>query len=475
MERMVSMKTNRCAALAGLVLSVSLPSVSLGGEFGGGIKIGVSQTDNVFLVSSPDEIDDIVYQATPFLTFLHESPGLDANVRYSFDWYRYSDLDITSKFHKGEASLTSRVWQNSLTTEVGIRRSQVLSDPYDVIPPGSLPLSGNLVDQDELWIDPQLNRQLGGAVDLNAGYRYAKLRYDDPLVQNSDNHLANFGLDNYRSGSGLTWALRYEWRHTEYEVSAPWEYQQALAELGFWANGSTRVFGSGGRESAWDKPLDPAMTDPFWEAGFAYSANENLIAEFAAGERSFGSSWRGKLDYTFRRGSTSLNYNETPTSTAYNQSGGPRPALDPDDLDEFLDQPGNAERYISKRFQWSLDLAFRRTDLRLSVFDEDRTGRTSADGVLRDDQSQTGVTADFSWQAGVRTEFVIFGSLIDQEIDSASKSRFTRAGINTNYRLGTRSSISLGYQYNEQKPRGETTNSRDYVANVVSLFFTYTM
>jgi uncharacterized protein (PEP-CTERM system associated) len=328
---------------------------------------------------------------------------------------------------------------------------------------------------DELWINPQLNRQLGGAIGLNAGYRYSKLRFDDALTQNNDNHSANFGLDNYRSGSGLTWALRYDWRRTEYEFSAPWEYQQALAELGFWANASTRVFGSGGKESAWDKPLDPAMTDPFWEAGFAYSANENMSAEFAAGERSFGSSWRGMLDYTFRRGSTSLSYNETPTTTGYNRGGGTRSALDPDDLDEFLDQPGNAERYISKRFQWSLDLDFRRTGFQLSVFDEDRTGRTSADGVPGDDQSQTGVMANFSWQAGVRTEFVISGSFIDRETGSGGESRFSGASFNANYSLGTRSSISLGYQRSEDKPRDEVSTSRDYVANVVSLFFTYTM
>ena len=37
-------------------------------------------------------------------------------------------------------------------------------------------------------------------------------------------------------GQGLTWALRYDWRRSEYEISAPWENQQATAELGFWVN-----------------------------------------------------------------------------------------------------------------------------------------------------------------------------------------------------------------------------------------------
>jgi len=475
MVRTDSTKSSKYSTVLGFVLLFSLSSLSWGAEIGGGISVGASRTDNVFLATSPDEIDDIVYQASPFFNFLHESPQLDANVRYTFDWYRYADLDTTSKYHRGEASLTSRVWQNSLTTTIGIRRRQTLNDPDDVIPPGNMPLSGNLIDQDELWFNPNLNRRLGGTIALNAGYTYSKVRFNNTMAQGNVNQLANLAVDNYSIGRGLTWALRYNWRRTDYDVSAPWEYQQAMGELGFWVNASTRVFGSGGKESAWDNPFDPALTDPFWEAGFAYSPNENLTAEFAVGERSFGSSWRGRLDYTFRRGSTSLSYNETPTTTGYNRSGGARSTLDPDDLDEFLDRPGNAERFISSRLQWMLNLTFRRAGFDLSVFDEDRTGRISAEGVPGEDQSQTGVTANFAWQAGVRTEFVIFGSIINRETGSMSRSRYAGAGLNVNYRLGTRSSVSLGYRYDEQEPRGEVATSRDYVANVVSLFYKYSM
>ncbi len=76
---MDSMNRNRRVGSAGLVLLFLIPSVSLGAEFGGGIRIGVSHTDNVFLSVSPNEIDDIVYQASPWLSFIHESSQLDAN------------------------------------------------------------------------------------------------------------------------------------------------------------------------------------------------------------------------------------------------------------------------------------------------------------------------------------------------------------------------------------------------------------
>ena len=262
------------------------------------------------------------------MSFVHESPQLDANAEYAFDWYRYSDLKTTSNYHRGEASLTGRAWEDSLTAELGARRSQVLSDPDDVIPPGRLPLSGNLIDQDEWWFNPRLSRSLGSVVTLDANYRYSKIQFDDSLTQDNTNHTGNFGLENYSAGQGLTWALRYDWRRSEYEISAPWENQQATAELGFWVNAKTRVFGAGGKESSWDNPFDPAMDDSFWEAGFAYSPSEKLSAEFAAGERSFGSSWRGRLDYTFRRGSTSLSYDESPTTTGFDRIGGTRSILE---------------------------------------------------------------------------------------------------------------------------------------------------
>ena len=350
------MKNNSFLSVSCLALACLLPAAGLGAEVGGGIRVGASYTDNVFLDTAP-EIDEVIFQASPFLNLVHESPNWDANVNYAFNWYRYSDLKTTSKYHRGQATLIGKTLQDSLTAELGARRSQTLSDPDGVIPSGRLPLSGNLVDQDEWWFNPRFNRRLGGMATVDASYRYSRIQFDDSTRQYNTNHNGNFGVENYSAGQGLTWALRYDWRRTEYEASVPWEYQRATAELGFWVNAKTRVFGAGGKESAWDNPFDPALADPFWEAGFAHSAGENLSAEFAVGERSFGSSWRGNLDYTFRRGITSLSYDESPTTTGFNRGGGVQNVLDPDDLDDlddFLDRPGSTGFSVLRRLRHSL-------------------------------------------------------------------------------------------------------------------------
>ena len=52
----------------------------------------------------------------------------------------------------------------------------------------------NLLDEDEWWINPRLVRQLGGAITLNADYRYSKVQYDDSEVQDNDNQLGTPSL-----------------------------------------------------------------------------------------------------------------------------------------------------------------------------------------------------------------------------------------------------------------------------------------
>lgn len=475
MEAMASTKNNNRAASNTLWGLVMLPVVSFGADLSGGVGVGVSFTDNIFLDSSPNEVDDYVYQASPWFTLDHESPRFDATADYTVDWYRYDDLGVSGNYHRGAVAFTGKAWNEELRAEVGARRSQTLSNPDDVIPTGTLPLSGNVLDRDEIWINPRLKRLLSKSVGVDASYRYSEIEYDDAFVQDNTNQNASLSLDNYVGGRGLTWAIRYEWRRTEYDVSAPWEYQQASGELGVWMNASTRIFATAGKESPWDKPFDPAMEDPFWEAGVAYSRSDNVSAQFAAGERSFGPSWRANIDYAFKRGSTKLSYSESPSTTGFTEGRGTPDILDPIDFDDFLGRPGRAERFIRKRLDWSLDFDLRRTGFSLTVFDEDRLDRVNAIGTPLEDQAEIGVSANLSWQAGVRTEFVASGSVVDQDTGTGNKSKIKEVRLNVKYRLGSRSDISFGYSYAEQDPRGEESLSRDYVSNVASLFFNYSM
>ena len=129
--------------------------------------------------------------------------------------------------------------------------------------------------------------------------------------------------------------------------------------------------------------------------------------------------------------------------------------------------------FLLERFAWNLNLNFRRTGFTVGVFSEDRTGRIRTDGTPLGDQSQAGVRARFNWQAGTRTEFAVTGRFVDRETGVANKSRFTGAKLEINYAVGANSTLSVAYEHADQEPRGQSAGGREYVANIVSLFFTY--
>lgn len=459
--------------MAGVIASNSVPAAELGAS----ITVGLSNTDNALLVPSPDEVEDRVLWLSPTIDFTHESASLDANLRYRLDWYKFDELDETSTFHMGELSITPKFWQENLEFEVGARRAQVLRSPTLGIQPGRLPITNNLVDRDEVFANPRLDLELGRAVSLLADYRYTEGSYDDPVadIQDDTIHDGRFSVDNYRSGRGLTWAARYNYRKTEYEVSPPWEYQQAGIEAGFWVNSEVRVFASGGQESAWDDPVDTGLSDPFWEVGLARDTGDRFTAVVAVGERSFGPSWRGNLEFEFRRGSTSLSYSETPTTTAFNLNGPRLNVIDPDDFVEFLDTPGEAERFVLNRLEWNLQLDYRRTDVEVVVFSEDRTERLLADGSFLPDQWQRGAGISFVWEAGRRTDLGLSGTAIRRDDGEFNSSDFMVASASITYRLHSRSNLTLSYEYAKEEPREDSVSTIDYVSNVVTLAFTYSL
>lgn len=441
-------------------------------EFVASIEVGISHTDNVFLSPSGEEVDDMVFSVAPHINWTYESRSLDADLNYNYNWYKYEDLDTDSSFQHYEASVTPKIGDDVFTMQIGANRSQVITDPEQVIPPGRLPLVNNLTDQDEYYANPIFDLEIGSSVTMNLDYRYSMLRYNEDSIQDNDYQKALFNVDNYRRGHGMTWAVHYDWYKTEYDVSGEWEYNNYGLELGFWVSDTMRVFGSGGKESQWDDPVDRSPKDPYWEAGIAIVSGDKINIEAAGGERSFGSSWRANVDYTFRRGKTSLEYKEMPT-TLGNKLQSLSYSLDPNDPTNYLSQPGSAESYLLSRFQWMFDYELRRTRLNLLVYDETRENRVSLDGIPVGDQAQSGVDLRLSWEVGTRTELVLGGSFANRETSETQSDNIVLAKLTINYALGRKLRMSLIYDHSMEEPESETTGP-EYTANVASLVFAYT-
>lgn len=453
-------------AILGLTL---MPTMVAAAGFEAAAELGVTYTDNIGLTTT-NEVSETVYRVIPSFGYSKESPRISASVHYRLDGFYYADLSESEVFHQFDGDVEAALIPEKLFLNFGATRYQSIRDPDARVPQGNLPISTNRVNRDDFYVGPRFQLALGRSITLQGDYRLSWVEYDEVDIDNTDQQgIAKFSIDNYRRGTGLTWAARYNWRRTEYDNLDPFEYQQASGELGFWAGKNLRVFAGGGEESAWDMPLDPGLDDSFWEAGFSQQVSTSLSAEFAAGERSFGSSWRGNLEYEFKRGKTSLQYAETATTEGRNAFN-PGSFRVPDSPNNNLARPGSGQRYVFKRFQWNLNLNLQRSKISLTVFDGRQTDRTEADGAPLTDQEQRGVSVSVTRWLGARTELSLRGSWSERETAVDDTSDLVRATVAVSYKLGPRTNLSLTYGYAEEDDDRLDASTRDYTANTVSLF-----
>ncbi len=462
------------ARFAGLFL-FCVTSVAAAGEFDAELSVGVIDTDNVTLVPVNPEPATVLL-LSPGLTYKQDSGKLTADVAYRFDGYYYSERGENKVYHLLDADLSFGLVPDRFFLDLGGSRSQAVIDPRGKISFDNLAIISNRVDRDDLYIGPSFQVPVGENVVVNGDLRRTWVSYaqDLPTQSGMEDYEADEGglsVDNYRKGVGLSWAARYFDQNVEYGVPfAPFLYRQAYVELGFWANEGTRLFVVGGQESPWDAPLEPGLTDPFWEAGVVRERG-GIRAEFAVGDRSFGSSVRGDLAYDFGRGTTEFSYNETPTTSANDRfsRGG---LLDPDEPNDYLFRAGSGERYLSKRLEWSLDLDWGRYAFALALFDESREDRTDVNGAPLGDERQSGANVDASWQLGSRTELYVWAMRVDREFAGGDDSDLAATGFGTGYRLGRNALLSLELERREQASL--LTTALDYRADLISVVWART-
>ena len=69
---------------------------------------------------------------------------------------------------------------------------------------------------------------------------------------------------------------------------------------------------------------------------------------------------------------------------------------------------------------------------------------------------------------------MVDGSVINREFAEQGQDDLTRGRAAINYRLGSKTTLSLTHEYTNQDP-GETGTTREYTANITSLFVTFAM
>jgi len=456
--------------LAGAV-ALMLGFAAAAAEFEPSLDVGVIRTDNLGLTTLDPE-SQTIYQLTPSLRVSQESVRLTASAAYRLDAYKYDQRDDSKVYNNFDGNMSFAMVPDAFFLNAGASRSQALRDPATEIPVTDFAFTTNLVDRDDFYVGPSFEFGAGGNAVVSGDLRRTRVNYDESVesdLTDLDYDTATIGIDNYRRGRGFTWAMRYEYDHTDYgEVFFPYEYQRALVELGGWATMTTRIFGAGGKESDWETPLDPSLEASFYEVGLAQQLGERLSTEFAVGERSFGKTMRADVEYEFGRGRTSVSYVEEPRDSSDDRYA--RDLLVSDDPNDYLARVGTIERYLEERFQWSFTFELNRLSFNLLAFDETRTDRTGVDGVTLDDESQEGVELSIEWELGARTELFVGRQAVDRSYSATQNIDLDVARLGARHELGSRTSLSLTYEH--WKEFGQGTVLVDYEADVVTLLLT---
>lgn len=454
-------------ALSVLLAAPATRTAAAPWEYGAIIDIGGIYTDNVFLDPDGLEESDKILTIAPEFYLTTDGDRTRADLRYRPEAYYYSEnSDADTVYHVVDANLTQALVRDKLFVYLSATNSQSIVVPEGRLPTSNVPISGNRIDSTVLEARPYLEQRIGAA-DLLLEASYIDTSYDDPLIQDNESKSARFSLTNVDRQEGIAWGLSYSYLELEYELSPGWEFQRASLDLGYWVNGTTRLFAVGGAETPIEDIRESNLDDEFWEAGLQYRPNERLDLELAAGERSYGRSFRLDLNYQLRRGFTALTYAETPMSRGALPLGY-RPINDTDDLDTIFDRPGRSDRFLRRRAEWSTSLELPKSQFSLRIFAERREERTTFDGLPLEDEEYTGGAIRWNWDVGARTSIGLGGDYSTRESASLDN-ELTRLLVDLSYRFSQRTSLRASYMRSEQD--GSQPSGFDYTEQQYRLYF----
>lgn len=456
-------------SLVSIVASVLLAEFAFADpwQVGGSIEGGAIYTDNLFLAQPNEKTEDeILFLVAPEIWINKESRRLSTDVRYRMEAFQYPDFsDSNYVAHELDATTSATVLLERFFLDLSATAGQHLLDAERAVALTNVPISGNRGDFTTIGVRPRWQQRIGNS-ELLMQSTYTRYYFDSDEIELEDQYDSLFRVGNVFQDRGMTWLLRYEHERYNYEQALPFEYQRADLTLGYWIGTGLRVFASGGKETPIDEFLDPSMEDDLWEVGFQYIPAERFSIELAGGQRGYGSAFRGELLYATARSEISLNYSESPQSRS--AMFGLAPTFEADPLTGILDPLGSSDRFLQKRAALSVRRDWPKTNLELQIFSDRREEVTTAGGQARPDERFDGASMRAEWRAGAKTAIVLdLGVLRTDDFVHAGELR--HAGVDVNYQIGARSTITLAVDWTSDDV--DDVDGPSYDATQVALLF----
>lgn len=456
-------------------------------EFEPFLEVIATYTDNVFLAFDGDETDDFVGQVNPGISISKDEGRVTADVNYRLQTVSFaSESDLDAVYHQLDAVTGLEIAPRRLFVDLDASVDQSVVNPSIAIPASNVVATQNLGDVFTGNVNPYFIQPIGNRALLRLDYTYGVGVYDGFGIETFSNvddftqDRASFYLGSGDQETGLEWSLTYDYQNVDYEIVPDYRFERAGVAVAIPIGSNFRLVALGGRESDLIVSTDLGGTDSdFWEAGFRINAGRDSLLELRAGERFFGTSFFGNLQFSGRRFSASVLYRENPTTSALDSLGAPiapfsvedSAPLFPDDptLEDIVVQPIRAEVYVAKNLQARFEVALARTLFFMTYADEERDfAETNAflEGIADDQESAT-LGADYNIGSqstlGLAATWTRFGfGFTDAETE------ILFATLSVQRQLGQRADLRLSYRHAIQ----ESTSASDfgeYTENAIDL------
>lgn len=314
----------RLASLLALLV-VGSPAAAQDWDFEPFVELVATYTDNLFLAAEGDETSDYIGQVNPGFRLVNDEGVFTADVYYRMQSLFFSeDSELNTIYHQLAGNGTLTVAPELFYVDLDASINQSVVDPTQAIPLSNVIATQNFGDIALANATPYLIHRFGSSgTYARLDYTYGIGRYDDfedqpfTRVDDFDQSLVGFYLGTDTEETGIEWSARYDLQSVDYEMITDYEYERAGIGVGIPITSSFRLVGFGGLESDVIESREVGGLDSdYWEVGFRINAGEQNTFEIRAGERFFGDTYFGNLEYIGRALTASITYNQNPTTSA---------------------------------------------------------------------------------------------------------------------------------------------------------------
>ncbi len=222
-----------------------------------------------------------------------------------------------------------------------------------------------------------------------------EIRYTRSIVEggmfgfrDSQRNSFQFGLNSGSSFTRLAWGLNYSNQMIHMNgIDRDIEFERSIANFRYHLTRKFSLTSSGGYERNSFVSIRDQTSLPTWTAGFIWSPNRRTNVQFNAGQRFFGDTYSGEINYSRRLLNMRVLYSED--ITTFNQQAGNFGAFGALDantlgglglqnllgLTNFLTN----RVFLQKRFNATVALNGSRNSLSLNLFSVSRTPYSAAD------------------------------------------------------------------------------------------------